>query len=43
VVAALAAGACAVMLAGLPYKLGLFVAALAGLVAGAIAERRAGA
>ncbi|MBI5110152.1 MAG: AzlC family ABC transporter permease [Rhodocyclales bacterium] len=33
--AALAAGAVAVLLAALPYKLGLFVAALAGLLVGA--------
>lgn len=39
--AALAAGTVAVLLAGLPYKTGLFVAALAGLMAGAlIGERR---
>jgi predicted branched-subunit amino acid permease len=42
IVAALAAGTCAVLLVGLPYKLGLFVAALVGLAAGALAERRAG-
>ena len=35
VAAALAAGAAAVLLAALPYKLGLFVAALAGLLVGA--------
>jgi predicted branched-subunit amino acid permease len=33
--AALAAGVAAVLLAALPYKLGLFVAALAGLLVGA--------
>lgn len=39
--AALAAGGVAVLLAGLPYKTGLFAAALAGLMAGAlIGERR---
>lgn len=40
VAAALAAGGIAVLLAGLPYKLGLFIAALAGLAAGAAADRR---
>lgn len=40
--AALTAGAVAVMLAALPYKLGLFIAALAGLAAGAVLSRRAG-
>lgn len=40
-VAALAAGAVAVLLAGLPYKTGLFAAAFAGLAAGAlVGERR---
>ena len=40
--AALAAGAAAVLLAALPYKLGLFVAALAGLLVGAaLTGRRA--
>ena len=34
--AALAAGAAAIALAALPYKLGLFLAALAGLVVGAV-------
>lgn len=34
-VTALAAGSAAVLLAALPYKLGLFLAALAGLIAGA--------
>ena len=39
--AALAAGLVAVLLAALPYKLGLFVAALAGLLVGAaLTERR---
>jgi 4-azaleucine resistance transporter AzlC len=39
--AALAAGGVAVLLAALPYKLGLFVAALAGLLVGAaLTERR---
>jgi 4-azaleucine resistance transporter AzlC len=39
--AALAAGVVAVLLAALPYKLGLFVAALAGLLVGAaLTERR---
>lgn len=38
--AALTAGAVAVALAALPYKLGLFVAALAGLGAGALLSRR---
>jgi 4-azaleucine resistance transporter AzlC len=39
--AALAAGVAAVLLAALPYKLGLFVAALAGLLVGAaLTERR---
>ena len=40
--AALTAGAVAVGLAALPYKLGLFIAALAGLAAGAVLSRRAG-
>ncbi|GBG03698.1 membrane protein [Azospira sp. I13] len=41
--AALVAGAAAVLAAGLPYKLGLFVAALAGLAAGVLLQpRRAG-
>jgi 4-azaleucine resistance transporter AzlC len=40
--AALAAGATAVALAGLPYKTGLFAAALTGLAAGAIMQRREG-
>jgi predicted branched-subunit amino acid permease len=39
--AALAAGAAAVVLAALPYKLGLFVAALAGLAVGAAMTRKA--
>jgi 4-azaleucine resistance transporter AzlC len=39
--AALAAGATAVLLAGLPYKTGLFAAALAGLAAGAFLQGRA--
>ena len=39
--AALAAGAVAVMLAALPYKLGLFLAALAGLVVGAVLTGKA--
>lgn len=40
-VAALAAGAVAVLLAGLPYKTGLFAAAFAGLAAGAlVGEKR---
>lgn len=39
--ASLAAGAAAVALAGLPYKLGLFCAALAGLVVGAALSARA--
>jgi 4-azaleucine resistance transporter AzlC len=39
--AALTAGAVAVTLAALPYKLGLFIAALAGLAAGAMFSRRA--
>lgn len=39
-VAAVAAGATAVALAALPYKLGLFLAALAGLVAGGLLNRR---
>ncbi|MDP1981592.1 MAG: AzlC family ABC transporter permease [Sulfuritalea sp.] len=39
--AALAAGAAAVLLAALPYKLGLFLAALAGLVVGAVMTRKA--
>lgn len=34
-VTALAAGCVAILLAALPYKLGLFLAALAGLIAGA--------
>jgi predicted branched-subunit amino acid permease len=38
--AALAAGAIAVVLAALPYKLGLFLAALAGLVVGGALTRR---
>ncbi len=37
--AALAAAATAVLLAGLPYKLGLFLAALAGLAVGALWSR----
>lgn len=41
--AALVAGAAAVLAAGFPYKLGLFVAALAGLAAGVLLQpRRAG-
>jgi predicted branched-subunit amino acid permease len=39
--AALAAGAVAVALAALPYKIGLFLAALAGLVVGAMMTGRA--
>ena len=38
--AALAAGVAAVALAALPYKVGLFIAALAGLLAGALLARR---
>ena len=38
--AALTAGAAAVVLAALPFKLGLFLAALAGLVVGAVGSRR---
>jgi hypothetical protein len=38
---ALTAGAVAVVLAALPYKLGLFVAALAGLAVGALLTRNA--
>lgn len=38
--AALAAGAVAVLLAALPYKTGLFAAAVAGLVAGAVVQVR---
>ena len=38
---ALAAGAMAIVLAALPYKLGLFMAALAGLVVGAAMTRKA--
>lgn len=38
--AALAAGAVAVVLAAMPYKIGLFVAAMAGLVAGVAMPRR---
>lgn len=38
--AALAAGVTAVLLAGLPYKTGLFIAALAGLMAGALSGER---
>lgn len=38
--AALSAGAVAVLLSGLPYKLGLFIAALAGLAAGALLTQR---
>ena len=38
--AALVAGAVAIMAAGLPYKTGLFAAALAGLAAGAFLQRR---
>lgn len=38
-VAALTAGAVAVLLAALPYKLGLFIAALAGLAAGGTLSR----
>jgi predicted branched-subunit amino acid permease len=37
--AALAAGAAAVLLAALPYKLGLFLAALVGLAVGAVCSR----
>ncbi|OHC64918.1 MAG: branched-chain amino acid ABC transporter permease [Rhodocyclales bacterium GWA2_65_19] len=40
-VAALVAGAAAVALAALPYKVGLFIAALAGLVVGAALTRTA--
>jgi predicted branched-subunit amino acid permease len=40
-VSALTAGAAAVALAALPYKVGLFFAALAGLVVGALLTRRA--
>lgn len=39
--AALVAGAAAVVLAALPYKTGLFVAIVAGLMAGALLERKA--
>lgn len=39
--AALAAGAVAVVLTAMPYKVGLFMAALAGLVAGVAMPRRA--
>jgi len=39
--AALAAGAVAVALAAMPYKVGLFIAALAGLVVGAALTRKA--
>ncbi len=39
--AALGAGVVAVLLAGLPYKTGLFIAALVGLVVGAVLSRRA--
>lgn len=39
--AALGAGVAAVLLAGLPYKTGLFIAALVGLVVGALLSRRA--
>jgi predicted branched-subunit amino acid permease len=39
--AALAAAAAAVSLAALPYKLGLFIAAVIGLVVGAISAREA--
>ncbi len=39
--AALAAGAAAIALAALPYKLGLFLAALAGLVVGALLTGKA--
>ena len=39
--AAVAAGAVAVVLAALPYKIGLFIAALAGLVVGAAMTRKA--
>ena len=39
--AGLAAGAVAVALAALPYKIGLFLAALAGLVVGAVLTGRA--
>ena len=39
-VSALTAGAAAVALAALPYKVGLFVAALAGLVVGALLTRK---
>ena len=39
-VSALAAAAAALALVALPYKLGLFFAALAGLVAGALASGR---
>ncbi|MCX7150501.1 MAG: AzlC family ABC transporter permease [Rhodocyclales bacterium] len=38
--AALAAGAVAVVLAAMPYKVGLFIAAMAGLVAGVAMPRR---
>lgn len=38
--AAMAAGAAAVVLAALPYKLGLFLAALAGLAVGAVLGRK---
>ena len=37
----LCCAALAVILAALPYKVGLFVAALSGLVAGAVLTRRA--
>lgn len=40
-VSAVAAGTAAVALAALPYKLGLFLAALAGLVVGALVSRKA--
>lgn len=39
--AAAAAGAVAVVLAALPYKIGLFIAALAGLIVGAAMTRKA--
>jgi hypothetical protein len=39
--AAVTAGAVAVALAAMPYKVGLFIAALAGLVAGAAPTRKA--
>jgi predicted branched-subunit amino acid permease len=39
--AALVGGAAAVALAGLPYRLGLMIAALAGIIAGLWVDRRA--